>query len=249
MIITHLEYDVQTLKACAAACFSWYNIAIPLIHRTLILRRWVSKKKFKHGRPNPLPSLLKYGLLPFVQRLQFTATISPARWIVGAVFDSRDLRYFPAMVNLQELKIEDLDFTLLPVGFEKSLGHFAPTLRSVALTRPNGTRRQLVDFFRLFPKLDDIEISRHYPTWEVPDTQPIPISGGLRGRLTLTDFLEEELLEDIAIAFGGMRFTSMDLWRIRGMRLLLEACSDTLETLCLDPHDEYPNQYFLSERV
>ena len=249
MIIAHLKYDVQTLKACAATCSSWYNIAIPLIHRTLRLRRWVSKR-FKHARPNQLPSLFKLGLLPLVQQLQLRDT--PPCWIAAAIFDPRNLQYFHAMVNLQELRIDGFDFTVLQTGFGESLGHFAPTLRSVASAHPRGNRPQMLDFFRLFPKLDDIEIWRHFPvldSGEVLHTQLVPIRGGLRGRLTLTEFDEEGLLECIAIAFGGVKFTFMYLRRIRGMRLLLEACSDTLETLCLHPDAIYPYQYYPSKMI
>ena len=253
MIVAHLKYDVPTLKACAATCFSWYCIAIPHIHRTLILREWTSNR-FGNQLPNPLQSLFKFGLLPLVGRLQFKGTFAPGRWIVPAVFDSKNMRYFRAMVNLQELKIGDLDFSRFPTGFGKYLGHFAPTLRSVSLSWPNGTRRQLLDFFRLFPNLDDIEILCYDPrrgTYEALDHQLVPISGGLRGKLTLNVFNEVGLLEDIFAVFGGMRFTSMDLRGTRRvMRFVLDACADTLETLRIYPQDVYfPGEVFFTMRV
>ena len=167
-------------------------------------------------------------------------------WVVPAIFNSRDMRYFRAMVNLQELKIGELDFSKFPEGFGEYLGHFAPTLRSVSLSWPEGTRRQLLDFFRLFPKLDDIEISCYNPgrgSYEALDNQLIPINVGLRGKLALNLFGEVGLLEDMIVAFGGMRFTSMDLRKSRGIRLLLDACAGTLETLRIYPEDivlEFP---------
>ncbi|KAF9783246.1 hypothetical protein BJ322DRAFT_1069790 [Thelephora terrestris] len=243
MIIAHLKYDTPALKACAATCFRWYTIATPHLHRVLILQEWTSNK-FRNQRSNPLSSLFKLGLLPFVKQLQLRGIVFGARcWIAPAVFDSRTMQYFRAMINLQVLEISNLDFSKFPVGFEKYFGHFAPTLRSVALSRPNGTRRQLLDFFRLFPKLDDIGISSYSPMLEEYvgfDNQLVAISGGLRGRLTLHTFGEEGLLKDIIVAFGGMRFTSMDLRRTRGVQLLLDTCADTLEILRIYPEDMYP---------
>lgn len=144
------------------------------------------------------------------------------------------MRYFGALENVQELAIADLDFSQFPAGLEEYFGRFLHTLRSVALSSPRGTCRQLLDFLRLFPQLDDIKIS-HYrsraETHEELDARSVLTRGGLRGRLTLVKFDEEGLLEDIAAAFGGMQFTSMDLLNVRWMEFLLEACADTLETL------------------
>jgi hypothetical protein len=148
--------------------------------------------------------------------------------------------HFTALVNLQDLRIADLVFSKFPAGAGEYFGHFSPTLRSVALYAPRGTCRQLLDFLRLFPKLDDITISYYrarFKAYEALDTQLIPIKGGLRGRLILRNFGEEGLLKDMAVAFGGMRFTSMDLQDVRGMQLLLEACADTLETLRISSDD------------
>ena len=112
----------------------------------------------------------------------------------------------------------------------------------MALSCPKGARRQLLNFFRLFPKLDDIKILYYRgrgEAYEALDPQLIPIREGLRGRLTLRAFDEEGLLKDIIVAFGGMRFTSMDLHNVRGVQLLLEACGDTLETLNLFPDETF----------
>ena len=198
-----------------------------------------SSRKHLHRYLTPLASLHKLGLLPFVKQLQFKPIFALSR-VVPAIFDSRSMRYFHALVNLQDLAIANLDLSKFPMGAGRYFGHFSPTLRSVALSRPDGTRRQLLDFFRLFSKLDDIKILYYYPgpgPREPLDIQLVPIIGGLRGRLALRGFGDQELLEDIIVAFGGMRFTSMDLQDVRGTQLLLEACTDTLETLRIRPDD------------
>lgn len=239
MIIAHLTYDIPTLKACAATCSSWYNVATPHLHHSLTLRQWSTDTSRRHL--NPLASLDKLGLLPFIKRVQFEK--SPyVPWVVPAIFNSRNIQYFRALVNLQDLAIADLDFSKFPAGLGGYFGHFSPTLRSVGLTCPKGARRQLLDLFRLFPKLDDIKISYYRGMREAHkalDPQLIPISGGLRGRLSLKGFDEEGLLKDIIVAFGGMRFTSMDLYNVRGVSLLLEACGDTLERVNIFPGDMF----------
>ena len=122
------------------------------------------------------------------------------------------MRYFRALVNLQDLAIADLDFSFFRAGVDRYFEHFSPTLRSVTLSCPRGTPRQLLDFLRLFPKLNDIRITYYYPKSqddEGLDTQLVPIGGDLRGRLVLS-------------WSGDMQF-------------LLEAYAETLETLRVHP--------------
>lgn len=144
------------------------------------------------------------------------------------------------MENLQELRTANLDFSEFP-KFEKYLGHFAPTLRSVALSRPKyGACRDLLDFLRLFSKLGDIEISYYHCRLEASrplDDELVPITGGLRGHLTLHIFSDEGLLKDMVVVFGGLRFTSMDLQYVQGIPFLLKACAATLETFCVHSVD------------
>jgi len=235
-IITHLIHNTPTLKVCAVTCFSWYNVAAPHLHRTLILRDWSTDPSRQW--PNPLAFIHDLGLLPLIKQVEFARAKYWVSWVRPGIFDSRSVQRFGALVNLQDLTIGDLDFSEFPAGTGEYFGHFSPTLRSVSLIHPMGTRRQLLDFFRLFPKLDDIKILDYNPSaqaHEALDTRLIPITGGLRGQLTLRYFNEEELLKDMIVAFGGMRFTSMNLQSVRGMQLLLEACADTLETVRVHP--------------
>ena len=180
----------------------------------------------------------KLGLLPFVKKVQFNRGYSRNYWVVPAIFDSRSMRYFRALVNLQDLSIAFLDFSSFPTGVGKFFGHFSPTLRSLALAIPLGSRRQLLDFFRLFPKLDNITICGYYRNGEgheALDENLIPIQGGLRGQLNLKNFRDEWLLKDMIAVFGGMRFTSMRLESVHGVPLLLEACASTLQTVYIHP--------------
>jgi hypothetical protein len=156
-------------------------------------------------------------------------------------------------VNLQDLKIEDLDFSKFQtVGIKKYFGHFSPTLRSIALLRPSGLPLQLLDFLRLFPKLDNIEIAYYHTTTAADntlDTPRTPIHGSLRGKLVLIAFTEKELLEKIIAGFGGIRFISMDLDNVLGAQLLLDACAETLQTLRLHPSSLFQSRRWFSKRM
>jgi len=240
MIVAYLIYDTPTLKACAATCSTWHYIATPHLHHTLTFRAYFTRPECVYR--NPLPSLHKLGLLPFVKQVRFDASFDGRLWVRPAFFNSRSMRHFGALVNVQSLVIVGLCFSEPSVQIRKYFGHFSPMLRSLALHFPEATRRQLLDFFRLFPKLDDIIILDYHPgaqAYEALDTQLVPIKGGLRGQLILTSFSDVWLLKDMIVAFGGMRFTSMELQDVQGIPLLLEACADTLESVYMCPSSAF----------
>ena len=234
MIITHLIYDTSCLKACAAVCLAWYNVITPHLHHTLTLWQWHSETECRHL--NPLVVLHERGLLSHVKKLKFRSGYNP--WVVPEYFDSWGLHYFSALVNLQDLMIAGMDFSKFASGTEKYFGQSSPTLRSIALIRPMGSLRQLVDFLALFPELDNIKIVHYRATPEThhtPDAPCTPIRRSLRGKLALSGFAVGELLERMISTFGGIRFMSLDLDDAVGAQLLLDACAETLQTLCLNP--------------
>ena len=62
----------------------------------------------------------------------------------------------------------------------------------------------------------------------------------------MTHFTRVGLLEDVIRLFGGLRFRYMDLFDVDGMRLLLDACAKTLETLRLYPGDPHGKKVSLN---
>ena len=46
-------------------------------------------------------------------------------------------------------------------------------------------------------------------------------------------------MRDMIALFGGLRFRYMDLFGVKCVQLLLDACAETLETLRLYPTDRY----------
>ena len=233
MVISYLIYDTPSLKAYAATCFAWYTVAAPHLHHTLTLKHWNTTAA--RMDLNPFIKLHKLGLLPLVKKLQFPSDRYISPWVVPELFDSGGLRHFSALVNVQDLMIAHLDLSKFTLGVKNYFGHFSHTLRSITLLYTGGLLWQLVDFLRLFPKLDDIKLIRYFGTIGMDNThdptQRAQIRGSLRGKLTLVDVLDWKLLKEIADSFGGMRFVSMDLDGVAGAQFLLDVCAGTLQTL------------------
>ena len=231
MVISYLIYDTPSLKAYAATCFAWYTVAAPHLHHTLTLKHWNTTAA--RMDLNPFMTLHKLGLLPLVKKLQFPSDRYISPWVVPELFDSGGLRHFSALVNVQDLMITDLDLSKFTLGVENYFGHFSHTLRSITLLHTGGHLWQLVDFLRLFPKLDDIKLISYRGTIGMDNTptQRAQIRGSLRGKLTLAYVVDWKLLKGIVDSFGGMRFVSMDLDGVAGAQLLLDACTGTLQTL------------------
>ena len=237
IIIANLSDDIRSLKAVSTTCYSWYLAAVPHLHHALVLGGRDSEKA--HTELKPLTKLHGMDLLPFVKKLWIqTAYIEP--WLSPRKFDRKTLRSFAALTNVQQLRIERLDLSKFMSGVERYFGHFAPALRSIALILLFGTQRQLSHFLALFPNLDDIEIvfyssAKHdittKPGPEVAVPFPVP---SLRGQLKFAHFWSETAIEGMITSFGGLRFRYMDLRDVKGARLLLEACADTLETVRID---------------
>ena len=52
-------------------------------------------------------------------------------------------------------------------------------------------------------------------------------------------------MKDMIAFFGGLRFRYMDLFKVECVRLLLGACTKTLEALRLYPTDPYGKEHLL----
>ena len=237
-IIINLIDDVHHLKAFSETCCSWYIAAVRHLHHTLTLEDRPPDPT--HAELKPLAKMYKLDLLPFVKKLWIhSSTFEP--WLSPKKFDRQALRHFSALTNVEKLRIERFDLSKFIPGTERYFGHFAQTLRSISLTISSGTQLQLLYFLGLFPKLDDIEIE-YYPIanfyWTPnPDSElAVPFSMlSLRGQLKLTHFESDTTFRNMITLFGGLRFQYMDLFSVEGSRLLLEACSDTLQAVRVYP--------------
>ena len=64
-----------------------------------------------------------------------------------------------------------------------------------------------------------------------------PFAPPLGGHLTIKWYRGRGILEKMINLFGGIRFRHMELYYVRSMRLLLDACAETLESVVLTPTD------------
>ena len=99
-------------------------------------------------------------------------------------------------------------------------------LADASIPRSQGTQRSLptgLIFRWILLNLQDCKLT--YATLEeiqesVDDAELVPLSvPPLRGRLTLTCFTWENLVKDMIILFGGLRFRSMDPYMVKCAQL------------------------------
>jgi len=248
MIVANLTNSTRSLLACSLTCRSWYIAAVPHLHHTLTTSTWYMCEYAKLEWPKPLRNAHRLGLLPFVKKFQiqrrdpqFFSGFSPKR------FNCWTLRHFLALTNVQELGIDHLDIPSFMSSIQLYFGHFLPTLRSLALGEPKGTRRQIIYFIGLFRHLEDLKI-----LYDKPDPQEGPEGDvtlipsfipPLRGQLTMCS-TGVGLSKDMINLFGGIRFRYLDIFNVSGTQPLLGACAGTLETLRLYPNDPRGKEHF-----
>ena len=234
MIVSYFIYDIRTLLVCSMTCRSWCIAAVPHLHHSLTVDD-IPVHDGKFSWPWPLQGLYKLGFLPFVKKFRIRLYFS--RFTLG----NHALGYFPAFTNLQELVIDRLQVPSFMQDIQRCFGHFAPTLRLLALVEPSGSCRQILYFIGLFPNLQDLNLCYNLciiRRESTADAELKPLSTPpLRGRLTLTCFMREELMREMIELFGGLRFRYMDLFRVGCAQLLLGASAETLEVLRLYPMD------------
>jgi len=243
-IISSLIYDTRSLLACSTTCRSWYIATAPQLHHSLTIDADPTYPSDRnHPWPRPLQKSYELGLLPLVKRFRIRMGIANDTGFNPKWLDEPNLRYFSALTNLQELGIDYLRVSDFMPTIRQCFGHFSPTLRLLALKQPMGSCRHILYFIGLFPNLQDLRLHYPFPRDEEDgsaDATLVPPSvPPLRGRLTLTCFTRVNLLKDMVTFFGGLRFRYMDLFRVKCVRLLLDACTETLETLKLYPSDPY----------
>ena len=244
MIIAHLIYNLCALKACSLTCLSWYIITVPHIHHTITFR----EKSFfiTQTRLKPLSKLHGLGIIPLVREVRVVCSYE-CRWFKPQAFSRQDLCYFSAFANVQKLTLDKANISSFIPKVGRYFGQFSATLRSIVLIAPCCTARQLSYFLSLFSNLDDIEIRRFYSSTfppyvpGTPDTELVPISApNLRRQLVTTSSREVETWNALIAWCGGLRFHSMTLHDVGDCApLLLEACSETLETLRFSTDDRF----------
>ena len=237
MVVAYLAYDTRSLWACRQTCCSWHIATAPHLHNTLFT------PIIQGGAPwwpDSFQKMHKLGLFPLVKRFQ-VGSASACDFSLD-LFDRQILHQFSSLTNVRELGIENLDIPSFMPRIRRYFKHFLPTVRSLALTDPIGSRRQITFFIGLFQHLEDLKLlsDSYFIFGEIPGDLSLvpPFTPPLRGWLTIWCRGWVGILEDIAGLFGGLRFRHMDLRGVtRGMQSLLIACAETLETLRFDLFD------------
>jgi len=241
IIIAHLIYDTPSLLACSLTCSSWYIAVVPRLHQTLTIRTARLREK-KFMWPKPLRHMHRLDLLPLVKKLQVHKCRPNRHHFTPKQLDCRTLRHFFALSNIQELDIDHLNIHKFMPRIQRYFKNILPTLRSLALMRPQGSQSEIVYFIGLFQHLEDLKL-RYMPCQHLLFPQDGPalvpqFAPPLRGRLTMTSVSNVNLLMDMVRLFGGIRFRYMDLFNVWQERLWIDACVGTLETLRLYPVGE-----------
>jgi len=248
IIISYFIYDTTTLLACSLTCYSWYIATAPHLHHSLT----INDRRFSNMGYRSFQTSYRLGLLPLVKRLRIR------RWpywseigVTPGRLCRRTFHRLSALTNLRELGIDYLEVSRFMPRIRRCFGCFSPTLLFLALKDPRGSCRQILYFIGLFPNLQDLKLQSCSSEGEqeiTGDTGLIPLSTPpLRGWLTLTCFTRVTLIRDMITLFGGLQFRRMDLFRVKCVRLLLDTCAETVETLRLYPTDLY-GEVFLKKR-
>jgi hypothetical protein len=215
IVISYFIYDTHTLLACSMTCYSWYIAAVPHLHHSLTTdnRSYSWGKDYRWSKP--IHKSYKLGLLPLVKRLrirQYPILPLHSEWL-----GKRTLRYFSAFTNLQELGIDNLQVSTFMPDIQRYFGHFAPTLRFLALRNRGALPERsctLSDCSRISKTSRSATTSPQMKRRAqlILDLFPPPY---LRwcGRLTLRCFKREALVKDMIAVFGGIRFV---IWTSTG---------------------------------
>ena len=251
MFIAYLKYDTASLRACTMTCYSWYMAAVPHLHRTLTVN--VDPWDRKHRWPSPILYMHMLGSLPLVKEFRvrgggyFSTGFSPK------LFNYCILRQFSALSNVQDLEIEYLEIAKFMPKIRRYFKNFLPTVRSLVLREPKGSRRQIIYFIGLFQCLQDLEL--RYDSFGIRDesgedsTLVPPSVPPLEGWLKLTCVKKPDILRDMIALFGGLRFRYICLYDVDQMGPLLDACAKTLEVVVLDPTDPRGELFFFQGRA
>jgi hypothetical protein len=239
MIIVYLIYDEASLLACSLTCYSWYIASIPHLHHTLVTSFYWRVHGSKHMWPKSVRNMDKFSLLPLVKKFQVREGAHLYHCASPQTrFNYRTLYHFWTLTNVQELGIEYLDIPSVMPKIRRYFRHFLPTVRSLSLRAPKGSNRHIMCFIGMFQHLEDLKII--YGIFERQGeaksaTLIPPLIPPLRGRLKVVGLRGVGLLKEMIEQFGGIRFHYMDIYEVEGMRLMLGACGNALETLRLYP--------------
>ena len=235
MIADHIFYDKRSLQAYSLTCRSWYIAALHHLYYAIA----IIPSQSDWGRP--IRHMDEFNLWNLVKKLRIRITVGDGPRFLKRLLARMTIPLSWTCTNVRELGIEYLDIHDFIQSAQWYFGHLFATVQSLALRDPRGSRREIIFFIGLFPHLQDLELleCQVRPQEEPEDDRTLVprFTPPLRGRLVVTRFTRVGVLEDMITLFGGIGFRRMDIFQTDGMRLLLDATAETLETLRLCPKD------------
>ncbi|KAF9786180.1 hypothetical protein BJ322DRAFT_1058340, partial [Thelephora terrestris] len=107
-ILSYFICDIRNLLACSLTCRSWYLATVSHLHYSLTTDEspYASEDKDYHW-PGPLEKMYDFGLLRLVKRFRIRHSYGGRRFTPEDL-GGRNLYYFSALENLQELGIDNL---------------------------------------------------------------------------------------------------------------------------------------------
>ena len=225
LILDHLYDEPTTLRACCLVSKSW----VPRTRRHLfdrvdfhppiiLLESWM--KTF----PDPFKSPACYSRSLNFCHLRFpddTAFLDACPWV----------RSFNQIVNLEVTTFQ------WRFPFPQLCG-LSPALKSLTLTLPVATLSEFLDLICSFPLLEDLSmLSPRFHAEGTDELDTPPTSPKFTGSLFLSDG-DSNLMRGLMLLPGGLRFSkvsvSYDFENGDWVKELVSACSNTLESLCVE---------------
>ena len=219
MMIAHLIYDEFSLLAYSLTSYSWYLAAVPHLHHTLITPVYLLRENEQLRRPDSFRHIYELGLFPLVKKFHVKG-VDPYVGYRGPItfsptqFDSCILHQFSTLTSIRELGIDSFDVYSFMPNVRQYFGHFSPTVQSLALRKPKGSRRQIIFIIGLFQHLEDVKLlydSVDFQEEPADDLTLIPsFVPPLQGRLTMTCFTRVGILEDMIGLFIRKRLSEFN---------------------------------------
>ena len=235
IIIAYLSYYAPSVWACSLTCHSWYTAAVPHLYPTLRLVFDHKNQRFEWS--NPIWSMQMPNLFPFVTSVWVGRCLE--NLASPRLPDSYTLSKFPALNNIHTFTIAKLEIPGSMRCIQHSFGHSLSNVRSLSLIAPKGTCRQIIFFVGLFRNLENLLLKEPDIREREPGDLALipPFTPPLQGRLTARSIASPSLFKDMIDLFGGIRCYYLDVYDVCETQLLLTACAETLQALCLDPLD------------
>ena len=244
-IMQMLHDDRWALKACSLTCKTMFASTRHFIHQTLQLTRRNDQSVLPPGGVSQykqwghhelslcfLSHMGKRDLLKYTRRVHIWM---PRGFVPDVLLPH--LHHFQSLDHVHTLIIDHHEAASWTIDGSTFFVHFYSTLTSLALRRPVGNHRLLLQFALQFPNLENLSLELLEEQTGENLTLPIPTyrSPHPRGHLRLAgvDTVRPWPTDLVQKLPNGVNFRSIELEDFRGDRAqqVLDACAHTIESV------------------